>query len=457
MNEPYPYPKPDFSDPDLMLKEIANGTFAIALRQAVKKFSPVFDRYSANEAKLKDDMLRTGKLGAQAVDLSLHDEGMGLVKQLAALPLTRNEEDDKPEVVYDPREFYSKMEYRPFTTSELSVPYVDGVYCYIPYYDDENPGLFGTQTIKDADGNVEYRNIVFCSLKDYSISILGRIPDDLEYNSMTGAGYVKGAFVAYFEPGSVVSFTLDSGVYRRDGVLSEVRNFGDSGCFAVTDGDSTFVLNTKMVEQDMLWLKEGEKPIIVKRLGGDYCTSSASSATGFTRYPFGVNIGKRFYFSKSETESYKWRKAKKGWKVLAISKPVWKYNKLVKYDYSTDNWMNEPGKLLGYNLIKHGVIVGPKYQVLKGNKESRIFISSCRYGDFVKVDGNGYHTYDFKVWNELPEDATEILYGTYGRIWTRGRGDGIAGIMPYTFSIISSKNSDGEKVMVERFRGFVFF
>ena len=460
MEESIPYPRPNYKDKDLISVEMTNGTFAKVLMQDIKNFRPVMDRYNVTQDKLVDMTVLKGNMNPEDYDINMRDMSLSGLQEIGLLPHKKEVLETEPEVVYDPLKHYAFVEYKPFEVTELPIPFIKNITLNIPYYEYEKAGLFGFQEIKNEDDEVIGRNVVYCNLRDYSISILGAVPNDLAFESMTNIGYIKGGLVVHFEPNTFVSFTFNGAVHTLAGYKSYFVNFGDDGCFAVDGIDNAYVFNVKLEKQNISTVDEEGNPTVSDKIAGNFCHNLTSSATGYTRYPFGTKINDKYYFGKTETTSNKWWLTKFGWRVETTEKPIWKYNKLLKYDYATDNWMNEPLKTLKYNMIKNGLFVANKLPCKKGDGKECRFKASDMYGDFITVYSEGervgYHTYNFKEWTELSDEATSKLYGMWGRIWIKDRPDGISGFMPYVFTIRSSTNLQGDNVMVALFDGFIF-
>ncbi len=455
--EKVPYPRPDFLDDDLITKEMVNGTFAKGMIEDVKHFRPVLDRYNVTQDKLTDRSVLKGSMSPQAYDITLSDPTLSGIQENAWQPHYVEHEPNDPEIVYNPLDHYSFVEYKPYSTTDLPIPLIDDVRLDIPYYDRDNAGLFGFKEIKYQDGNITERYAAFCSLKDYSITILGKVPASVVFDSRTYVGYVKGALVMHFEPDMYVSFTLDGSVYTLTGMPSRFVNFGDHGCFAAEGSTHTFVYNTKLEAQDVVTKDSDGNPVVSKSIDGLYCQNNVTAASSYTQFPFGIELNGNFYFAKTEGSSNKWWLSSLGWRVEVVNKPIWKYQKKLKYDYATDNWLYTPLKTMKYNMIKHGVFVSNKLPCSKDSGDECYFKSSDPYGDFVTSGGKMWHTYDFKRWEEVTGDAPNKFYGMWGRIWVKGRSDNISGFMPYIFAITDVKDpATGNKKMVAKFDGFIF-
>jgi len=136
-----------------------------------------------------------------------------------------------------------------------------------------------------------------------------------------------------------------------------------------------------------------------------------------------------------------------------IDGDIWKYQVMLRFDYATDNWTNEPLKTLKYNMRAHGIFV--KNHFPPGGRDTQ-FKSSDMHGDFCASGGKVYHTFDFKKWEEVTGDGANYLFGCYDRIWIKGRSDGIVGMMPYSLELKNYSDFDGSQKAALQFRGFVF-
>jgi hypothetical protein len=443
-----PYPHPDFSDPDLLTKELTNGSFIPAIFQELSSFRPPMERYNVTAENLTDIMALKGDFGPQIADPELYDRGMSHVKQVASLPYTVPDDKPEPETIYDPREHYNFVEYIGYSSTELSVPLVENLYCSTPYYDRANAGLFGFRFVKDADGNITDRYAMFVPLKTFKPVELARWPDGANFDSRSYVGYVKGAavyacYVSATEQ-EFVSITLDGRVFRRTvSGGKQYRPLGDHGCFVTTDAGRTVVYDIELKE--------------VYSVDGDFCGSDVTLASGHTPYPFGSLIGDTFYYPHTDETGWKYRKAGSGWSIAGTNKAIWKYNKAVFHDYLSDNWMNEPLKAVRYNLIRHGIFVPVVLPYNKASGEKIDFRSSDPYGDFAMVtdaseDRALKHTYDFRSWEAVTDSrAVTRFYGMWGRVWIDDRPDDIVGYMPYTMAVMDINDK-----MVLIFDGFVF-
>jgi len=442
-----PYPNPDYSDPDLLTKEVTTGAFIPAIFQELASFRPPMERYEASLEDISDAMKLKGNFNLQAVEIELHNEGMGWVKQFAWLPYFESDAEPEPEIVYMPREHYGFVEYRGWSSEELNIPIVENFYASTPYYDKGNAGLFGTKVVKNEDGNIVERYCAFYSLVNGSISILGKWPDDIAFDSRVYIGFVKGAaiFSCYVSDTvrELISFDFEGGVHRLIGAGTISRPLGESGLLATTIGGDTAFLDTRLNE--------------VSRVNGDFCSSTVGEATPNTPYPFGAKIGRAIYYPKDDEAGYKFVVTRGGPIASETTRPIWTYRKAVKYDYSTDGWNYAPRKYLGYNLIRNGLFPITKMPCRKTEGEVCVFKGGDMYGDFVEVeypDGKKslWHTLDFEWWHTIDDErALDRFYGFWGRLWVAGRPDGIVGFMPYTMAVM-----DVDDKMVMIFDGFVF-
>jgi hypothetical protein len=456
-----PYPRPDFSDPDLDTKEMVNGTFAKAVIDDVSHFRPVLDRYNVTENKLIERSLESGSLRPDAYDITMKDMTLAGVKEIAWQPYCVEDEEPEPEIVYNPLDYYSSVEWRGMNSTELN--HIEssnniGYKLYTIYYDYDNPGLFGFKEIKDDNGNVTSRYAAFFSLVTERLLILGRLPDKYNIADAVYVGYVLGAYMLRFND-DYISFRLGGGVHELSIPESSFSPLGDDGCIAIAAQGRTYIYNTKFEAQYFAPPPgSDDEPLPYK--DGDYCSISTQASSGQAKYQFGTKIGRAYYFVKGESSSYKFKNTAAGWMAGIIDSPVWKYAKRLKYDYATDNWLHPPLKTLHYNMIAHGVFVKNKMPP-HSKGDSIEFVDSGMYGDFVRVVSPAgarsyYHTYDFRKWEPITGDAADMLYGCSDRVWTIGRGDGIRGLMPYALSVIDVNDLHGGRKTVLQFEGFIF-
>jgi hypothetical protein len=439
-----PYPSPDFSDPDLLTKEVTSGAFIPAIFRELASFRSPMERYEASLQDISDAMKLKGNFNPQAIDIELHDEGMGWVKQFAWLPYFESDMEPEPEVVYDPMKHYAAADYSPFGRTELSVPYVENLFCNIPYYDKANAGLFGYREERDSDGNVTARYLMFYSLVNGTIKEISDM-SDIDWGAIYNPGYVKGGLLIRDGTSAYTYhfFSLDGSRYAFPSCTGNCVTFGDSGEFAIEDSANTFIYNAK-----------GEE---IGRVGSLACGSSDQLINGVTPYPFGTKIGRTFYYAKSENESWQWHKEKGKWKARIVNAPIWKYSTMTKYDYWQDGWMTDAIKPFGYNLRKNGIFVAPVIPCKKPNRPECDFRNADRYGDFIVRTSGGkkklLHTMDFRHWEEFPDEAANAFYEGQGRIWVDGRTDNIVGFLPYAMEVRSY--SSDESVMLT-FHGIIF-
>ena len=447
-----PYPRPDYRDGDLLSKELVNGTFADAILGDLKEFRPVFDRYNVTQEKLTDISLLKGDISPTAYDISIEDVTLDRIKEIAWQPAKRVEDKPTPEIVYNPLDYYVFVEWVGINNTDIQ----DSVqssnnqtyYLNILSYDDNNPGLFGFCTIKDDNGNITDVYGVFYSLVNMEATPLGRVPNGYEISDGTYIGYTHGAFIFNYSGGTYISYRLDGEVFVIGGLSDYYTPLGDDEAVAIEDanGENTHILNTRLD--------------IVQTVEGQYCIKDEGFSTNPTKYPFGTKIDNIYFFLRDNKSSYKYKPTKSGWVVKIVKHAIWKYTKRLKYDYATDNWLQNPLKTLKFNLIRRGLFI--QNHLPPHNKDDVIeFINSDMYGDFARVIGPDggkvyYHTYDFKHWEIVTGDAATHLYGCMGRVWINGRNDGVCGLMPYTIAIKSVSDQNGGKKTIFQYSGFIF-
>ncbi|WP_456432682.1 hypothetical protein [Nitratifractor sp.] len=430
-----PYPSPDFSDPELLDKELLGGAFPHAIFAELRSFTPAMSRYEASLREIQFDLLRHDGLNLQGVDVTMHGNGIGFLKQVAYLPYRIRRADPEPIVVYDPLDHYTSIEYHGRSSRILGDAPIRDFYCSTIYYDPENPGLFGTKFVRDDDGNVVERYEAFVSLLDFSVYLLGRWPGDAVFDSRSFVGYTKGAAIykCYVNDDydELVSFTFDGAVYRVGGVEKLALPLGDSGCVAVVSGGVTIIFDQTLSA--------------VHHTNGDYVTRNISESQPQSSYPFGAKIGGTIYYPRDAESAYAYRRRQDGsWSIRVVEYPLWMFQKATKYDYVTDGWLH-PLRSLGYNLIVRGVWAPSgihRGDQLKG---------ADRYGDLVERNNTLYHTFDFRRYTEVTDTrARDSFYGFCERVWTGGVG-GIAGYLPYVIAVF-----DQDDKTVLQFEGFVF-
>lgn len=447
-----PYPRPNYSDSDLLTKELVNGTFTKALFSELKSFKVPMDRYNVTEDDLTNISLTKGNITPQSYDISMRDLSLDGVKELGWQPATRKSNVPEPQVVYDPLKHYAFVEWVGINSTDLqdTIPSSNtALYdVSVTYYDDDNAGLFGFLTIKDTDGNVTDVFASFYSLKTITMTTLGRLPNGLNLAGSTYVGYVKGAYIINFYGGTYVSFTLLGGVFTANNYSDYHTALGDDGLILIENNiaTKTYVLDNELN--------------VIQEIEGRYCIRGGGFASSPNKYLFGTKIGNTYYFLRDNDSSYKFKKTASGWRADVVDNPTWKYTKRLKYDYATDNWLQHPLKTLKYNMITQGLFV--KNHLPKHDDGDEVeFPNSDMHGDFarvVKPDGSRayYHTFNFRKWKPLTGEATTYLYGCMGRMWTNGRVDGVSGLMPYTIAVKSVNDLLGSKKTVLQFSGFIF-
>jgi len=455
-NNSIPYPRPDFTDGDLISKEMVNGTFGLGMFSDLKNFKPPLERYNVTADKLTDASILHGNIQPQDYDLSMSDVTIDRVKELGWLPSKRDTDVPEPLVVYDPLKHYSFVEWVGINSTELpDIASTENVRYTISdaYYDDDNAGLFGLQTIKDDDGNITDIFGVFFSLKTQTLAVLGRLPDGLNLSASRYVGYVNGTYIINFYGGTYVSITLDGEVYTLTGYSDYNTCLGDDGVIAIEKGDKTFIFDKKFEPE------RDPETHIIRFLDGRFCVRSDGFSSSPTNYLFGTKIGSTYFFLKDNESSYKFKKTKLGWKAEIAESRAWAYSKRLKYDYTTNNWLQKPLKTLKYNMIKQGLFIKGTFPPHEKGDEIE-FVNSDMHGDFARVVSNGvrkyWHTFNFKEWKPLTGDAVNYLYGCRGRLWIKDRVDGVSGLMPYTLVVKSVINGYGGYKTVLQFSGFIF-
>jgi len=433
-----PYPRPDYTDPDLITKEMVNGTFGLAVLDDVKHFRPVMDRYNVTEEKLIERSLVSGNINPDAFDISETDPTYYGVNEMAWLPAKIKDIVPEPEEVYFPARYYVHVEWQGVNYKELpGIPSRDTQKYSLrhPHYDLDNPGLFGFITYKDSDGNVTGYDAAFFSLRTETLSIMAAAPSGFDPAGWQYIGYVKGYFVLNDHGANYLSFGLD-GTVRSAALGSRFVTLGDEGCFAV--GSKVFDGRLQQVED----------------VGVDMTMLEIGLASGMRRYKFGTKIKNKYFYNAAGGGSTKiWRGRDGKWHAEHTDADVWTYDVRIRYDYATDNWMNEPLKTLKYNMIAHGIFVTNHFP--PGGRDTQ-FKASDMHGDFCASGGKVYHTFDFLKWEEVTGDGATHLYGCYERFWIKGRPDGIVGMMPYSLELKDVNDLQGGRKTVLQFSGFVF-
>ena len=451
-----PYPRPNYKDPDLISKELVNGTFAQVLRDDIANFRPPGDRYAMSADELIARSLAHEKTQPQYLSEDIEDYGPGGIKEMAWLPLYASAGECAPKVVYNPKRYYNDFEYVD-RTYRLPMGFIKDFYARIPHYDPNDPGLWGGYKRIDDNGNVTECKRGFVSLKTGEIRFLVDVPKKLCDGRLwiNAHIYIKNGlvFVAITNSGKQIMSLDMSGHFHEFGeMVKNIVSLGDFGYIAVTTNDGmTKVLNEKLE--------------IVQELDGDYLTMSTPGiATAQKKYPFGSAVDGVIYYAKDDRSSYKWWKTKHGVGVKIIKAPIWKYNVAVKYDFATNEFTAREFKhinVLNYNN-RRGCFQ-PKLHLPNHNKDDKVYFHGWDgFGDFVTVqkpDGECrvYHTYDFKKW-ELVFDNKCNLFSLTERLWfSQPIIGGIVGFTPHYNFGIYAHSSGGENYMALHLTGMVYY
>jgi len=426
-----PYPSPNYGDNTLLSKELANGSFFKALAGDVLAGRKPMRRYTdMSEIDLLIEY--AGKeIRLDAISKDMHIFDIAKLKEVAWLPYYVKEESSKLEVVYDPSKYYRSYRYKNDTVKigTYSGTSYDGVRIDTPYYEPERAGLAGFK----KNGNGDVTEVWYYSLTDGSIRKLGDIPQDLVGKYTEILPYVKGIVLVRctidYDTNDYVylGYTIDGGYNRIEGMGGGYCAFGDYGELAIEtkDGANTIVYDSAMTS--------------IQMISGNFVKAYTDSAINYTSMPFGIKVGSSLYYVRDENSSYKWKRRRDGWVVSIKNKPVWKYNKMHLYDYSTDGFLNTPLKFYHYNFRMHGVIEPPVAYPDKDVAVEYRYENADNYGDFVIAkyqDGSKklFHTFDFKRWNECQTIAGGFL--VKGRLWIQGRNDDLVGIIPRDIAIV---------------------
>ncbi len=450
-----PYPRPNYRDPDLISKEVVNGTLAKVLRDDIAHFRAPGDRYATSADDLIAQSLARRGTKPQDLSYDIEDNGIGGLKEMAWLPMFAEAGECRPRVVYDPKKLYNDFAYID-EGFRLPVPYTKGLTATIPHYDPNDPGLWGGYKRTDDDGHVTECKRGFFSFSTGEFRFLVDVPKKICDGSLwiNSHLYIKGGliFVAVTSGGKqLMSLDMDGRFHELSETFREVKSLGDFGyvAAATTDG-RTKILNEKLET--------------VQELDGNYLSANVpGEVSGQQRYRFGAVVNGAIYYAKDADSSYKWWKKRDGVGVKAVKSPIWRYNTAVKYDYVTNEYTAKAFKTidkLHYN--KRRGCFQPKLHLPKHEAGDKVYFAGWDgFGDFVTVQGSDgkcrvWHTYDFKKW-ELAFDNRCELYDATERMWfKRPAFNGLYGFTPLQI-IVRPRDTGAAQYMELYMRGIAFY
>lgn len=440
-----PYPTPNWNDKDLQIKEIVNGTFMKGALLDIEHNKAPLSRYRKKEIDILIEKCGSGTLLPSDITFDIENFDLAKLKELAWLPFYVEAGAGRPEVVYNPKDYYDDLT---FESVSQKIPYSDSSVSGsldVPYYDENNAGLYGI--VNDKQSNTP-KYVLFFSLKDFTYKKLSDIPADLQDKYATPVVYVKGAIIYKFEVSSgvysYVSFGFDGSVNRIDNMAGSYVPLADFVRIVIKSNDG------QCYAYDAGLHRTGEV------FDGDAVNMYTFFAISYNKYGFNNKLGRAIYAPYGDDKSRKWYIQSGELKAKIVNAPVWKYKKRVKYDYCTDNLYEDRTvpRQFNYNY-KVNVVDAPrvKFPCSASDGSKCEYQNSDEYGEFIVVDdGNTkkvYHTYDFKNWREV--NSIQGGLNIRGRIWVNGRDDDIVGFYgEYFVARIDGDNSTFD------FEGFVF-
>lgn len=458
-----PYPRPDYKDQDLISKEIVNGTLPYALRDEIAHSKAPGERYAMSADNFIASSVESGKIAPQFLSFDIQDYGIGGLKEMAWLPLYLEAGMCSPKEIYNPKRYYNHFEIFKNKKIATNVSYDEHIGASVPYYDENNPGLWGGKTVKDSDGNIVGCKRGFFSLKrgrfDFLVDVPKAICDGTYWINMKP--YLRGAYLMVDIKGNnayhLMTLDMQGNFHDDSTVYKAFVSLGDFGLVAaVNDDGNTVILDNTLKKVD--------------EFDGDFVSYiGVTMASGVARYPFGTKIGNKLYFARDDGTSWSWAMYRNDDETISakprlIKKPVWKYQVKTKYDYATNMYAFDDGRIktMKYNFIIRGC--QPKLHLPPHTDDDRVrFDGWDGYGDFAVVkdkNGNGtlYHTYDFKKWEKVGKEPTSMFAST-SRIWINGGGiDGLVGITPFnTIALRPVVDQNGNKYMAVEFDGIGFY
>lgn len=440
-----PYPRPDYKDEHLLVKEMINGSYWLAIKEQTNTGLSPLKRYDMDfDSFLLANTIHR-KVEPEDFTMSLQRYDLAKLKEIGWLPYYEEEGREATlEIVYNPKEFYDTVTIED-VNDDIAFDSGENIYCRlnVPYFDEDNAGLYGIA--KDKDDDSKSVSVWFFSLKDYTFKKLGDIPADLQDKYAVPIVYIEGAVVIRFEVDydtkhyTYLSFGFDGSVNRLDNQNGGEMPLADFGRIVIRSNEKTEQGEYRHYAYSASLEPTGEY------YDEDVVGIGIFELISYNKYGYGNKIGKAIYMPYGETQSRKWKMVDGTLSQKVIDSRAWKYKHRTLYDYHTPNRYFDAlkPKAMRYNFIKNGIFApGVRYPIADGQRCG--YQSFDEYGEFVVVktsDGSKkvYHAYDFKTWQELPPIQGGL--NIPGRLWINGRSDDIVGLYGSPFYAVIDASS----------------
>ncbi|WP_456390342.1 hypothetical protein [Hydrogenimonas sp.] len=415
-----PYPRPDTTDlNELFFKEVVNGTFFKAVGQSIAANRQPLDRYTeAPNAVL--DRLSKGERSVYDVDADNTVFDIAKLKETIFQPYYVEAGDGEPEIIYDPRRYYSSLE--PEGKRTYKNPYYrdgDETVFWGVYYNDEGGGIiFAVKQGRDEESDNQFPVAYRFSNLDRSFSRIGTMPFTTPLSE-------HGPFFSYSTmpgDGGIYVF-LDRELWWVGGDTRKLYTFSDDnhtafsiihGAVLVRDGETFKVVDGR--GNVKLTFDPSNETFPPKNNESEECFIGMDTE----RYHASAVIGKKIYVPYKGGSLGIWRTGGGEWKWIPQWSPIHCYSVMGKYDYH-DGGVSRKVKSLKYNLRKYGVVVKDRFP--KGDLLYRYNM----YGDilFDNTRGKMIQTFDFKRWNDVCDwKNTDEIY----RFWINPADEGVVGL-----------------------------
>jgi len=427
-----PYPNP-YYDGQLMIKEIINGTFTLALFSTLSTGQPIDNRY-VNFNNTRNFIKNVTKNSTDVTTYVKNDDGMAYtmpqIKQMSYLPVTIDVYKGGVDYVYYPPMFYNKYEFTPddgITVATYDISVYDelrGTDLY--YYWDNKAGKVFDR--KDENNNITAVYILTCNGEKIKVCS-GFSLNDVVFTSVVKGGVIyvnkeNGKYYAYV-------MNLKTQTYKKINIPDayNIVTFGDLPLIAFHDRIYDIDGNEWTLE------KKDNNITSFTFTDDDYYGSLAQSQFGDGIYINGV-----YYIAKTHTQSYALRfnfKKKKA-VVVITNNDMGEMTSKIKFGYFKNFFKNygehTKFRVYHFSLIKNNdfyVTKMPlKYSEMK--KDDGRWFTLGEYGDFIYdyKNNNYYWTWDFSHYFKLTDTnkLDKIKAGSV-RLWFKRATDDMVGFL----------------------------
>jgi len=428
-----PYTNP-YPDKDLEMKEIVNGTFAVALSLTLLNGQPLSSRYVEYTNDSYNNVVNHIAKGDTSVQtLTQNQDEVATtsqqIKQMCWLPVRIEAPQNDPKYIYYPPFVYSRFEKTEKMIAVLGTKHL--------YTNNENMCLSKGKegiVVYNEDGEVFY------------VTIYGDVHKiNLPKNAYLLSGSWGKDFAIYKDDDNNY-YLLDLNTWSVRGVTTFLKDkkFLAMGNFApyIIMKDGIYDTNFNKVGEN----KSGYVPVSTF-MGKDSGNRNAGAVIDGIWYGFiGSNKACVRFHRKTKTLTL----VKNAYGMFA-SKTKFGYAPMYRaYD---DNSYFKNFKVLRYNYIKRGVFFvtrfPEKFKALKTKENIGCLTNEC---DFFVDDDKLYYTYDFNNWIQIDPasfnlDVSDYIY----RIW----GDFGNGIVGYMGKLTIGTDADGNQGV--KFKGIEFY